>query len=137
MAVAVSTIHHFTIGCTVEELPPLLAFYTRTLGLKEGYRPALRHPGHWLYAGGHAILHLNALLQTSHAQSVGPVDHIALKATGLASTREALRAADVAFRETPLTGTSLYQVFLQDPLGLTVELNFDLTAETSEAGTVA
>jgi catechol 2,3-dioxygenase-like lactoylglutathione lyase family enzyme len=133
MAIEVSTLHHFTIGCTVDELPPLLAFYTRTIGLKQGFRPALRHPGHWLYAGGEAILHLNALLATSHAQGAGPVDHVALKAHGLEATRQALRAAEVAFRETPLKGTSLHQVFLQDPLGLTVELNFDLAVENAAA----
>jgi catechol 2,3-dioxygenase-like lactoylglutathione lyase family enzyme len=128
MSVDVSAIHHFTIGCAREDLPVLLDFYAGTLGLQEGYRPALRHPGHWLYAGGHAILHLNALLQVSPS-SVGPVDHVALKAHGLVLTREALRAANVPFRETPLTGTNLHQVFLNDPLGLTVELNFDLDVE--------
>jgi hypothetical protein len=61
------------------------------------------------------------------------VDHVALKAHGLEATREALRAAEVAFRETPLKGTSLHQVFLQDPLGLTVELNFDLAVENAAA----
>lgn len=129
MSIDVSAIHHVTIGCAREDLPVLLAFYAGTLGLQEGYRPALRHPGHWLYAGGHAVLHLNALLPRSPARQGGVVDHIALKARGLAATREALAAAEVAFSETPLKGTRLHQVFLQDPLGLKVELNFDLDLE--------
>ncbi|HMN78930.1 MAG TPA: VOC family protein [Burkholderiaceae bacterium] len=129
MSVTVSTIHHFTIGCAPGDLPVLLKFYTDTLGLKEGYRPALRHPGHWLYADGEAIVHLNALLQATPSPDGGPLDHVALKARGLAATRESLRAANVAFSETPLKGTSLHQVFLQDPLGLRIELNFDLAAE--------
>ena len=37
------------------------------------------------------------------------------------------------FSETPLTGTRLHQVFLTDPLGLKVELNFDLDAEAQAA----
>ncbi|WP_326536015.1 VOC family protein [Pseudorhodoferax sp.] len=126
---SVSAIHHFTIGCAPADLPVLLAFYTRILGLQNGYRPALRYPGHWLYAGGHAIVHLNALLQTSPARGSGPLDHVALKAHGLAATRAALRSAKVPFSETPLKGTSLHQVFLNDPLGLKVELNFDLASE--------
>lgn len=129
MSIAVSAIHHFTIGCAPGDLPVLLKFYTDTLGLKEGYRPDLRHPGHWLYVGDDAIVHLNALLQSTPSAGEGPLDHVALKAHGLAATRELLRAAKVAFRETPLKGTSLYQVFLQDPLGLRIELNFDLAAE--------
>lgn len=129
MSAAVSAIHHFTIGCAVGDLPMLLAFYTRTLGLQEGYRPALRHPGHWLYADGQAIIHLNALLESSPSADVGPLDHVALKAHGLIPTREFLRAANVPFTESPLTGTTLHQVFLKDPLGLRIELNFDLDVE--------
>ena len=126
---SVSAIHHFTIGCAPEDLPVLLDFYTGTLGLANGYRPALRYPGHWLYADGQAIVHLNALHQTSPPKGSGAFDHVALKAHGLASTRQALRTAQVPFSETPLKGTSLHQVFLNDPLGLKVELNFDLAAE--------
>mgnify|MGYP002151145567 CR=1 FL=1 len=42
----VSALHHVTIGCAPEDLPRLLAFYTTTIGLQQGYRPALRHPGY-------------------------------------------------------------------------------------------
>lgn len=129
MNTSVSAIHHFTIGCAPTDLPALLNFYTATLGLENGYRPALRYPGHWLYANGHAIVHLNALLTESPPRQSGPLDHVALKAHGLASTREALRIANVPFSEKPLHGTSLHQVFLNDPLGLKVELNFDLETE--------
>jgi catechol 2,3-dioxygenase-like lactoylglutathione lyase family enzyme len=133
MSTTVSAIHHFTIGCAVQDLPVLLDFYTRTLGLTEGFRPALRHPGHWLYADGKAIVHLNALLQASPNRHGGPLDHVALTARGLVSTRRALRAADVPFTERPLTGTSLHQLFVNDPFGLQVELNFDLDAEGQSA----
>lgn len=130
----VSALHHVTIGCAPEDLPRLLAFYTTTIGLQQGYRPALRHPGYWLYAGGHAIVHLNALLpQTPPVH--GPVDHVALMAHGLDATRKQLQEAHIPFAETPLKGTTLYQVFLQDPLGLRVELNFDLSVEGNSAGT--
>ncbi len=128
MSVVVSGLHHVTIGCAPGDLPGLLAFYTTTLGLQEGYRPALRHPGHWLYAGGQAVLHLNALLPLTPPDR-GPVDHMALKAHDLDATRQLLRDAQVPFQEQPLKGTTLHQVFVQDPLGLTVELNFDLAAE--------
>jgi catechol 2,3-dioxygenase-like lactoylglutathione lyase family enzyme len=128
MSADVSALHHVTIGCAPEDLPRLLDFYTTTIGLHEGYRPALRHPGHWLYAGTEAIVHLNALLAQTPPQH-GPVDHVALKAHGLVSTRKVLRDARIEFSEKPLNGTSLHQVFLKDPLGLTVELNFDLAVE--------
>ena len=129
MSIDVSAIHHFTVGCAAGDLPALLNFYAGTLGLKDGYRPALRYPGHWLYVGDQAIVHLNALLPATPSREGGPLDHVALKARGLVETREALRAANVPFSETPLKGTSLHQLFLADPLGLKVELNFDLDAE--------
>lgn len=129
MIAEVSGIHHFTVGCATGDLPVLLAFYTHTLGLQEGYRPGLRYPGHWLYAGGHAIVHLNALLPETPAREGGALDHVALKAHGFVSGRQALRDANIPFDEAPLRGTYLHQVFLRDPLGLKIELNFDLQAE--------
>jgi catechol 2,3-dioxygenase-like lactoylglutathione lyase family enzyme len=136
MNIDVSALHHVTIGCAPEDLPGLLDFYTTTIGLQQGYRPALRHPGYWLYAGGQAIVHLNALLPQSPPER-GPVDHVALMAHGLNATRQLLQEANIPFSETPLKGTSLYQVFVQDPLGLRVELNFDLAAEGLAPGHVA
>ncbi|MEJ8850807.1 VOC family protein [Variovorax rhizosphaerae] len=129
MIANVSAIHHFTVGCTPADLPALLEFYTRVVGLQQGYRPDLRNPGYWLYAGGHAIVHLNALLRETPVRDGGALDHVALQAHGLLSTRQALRDANVTFDEAPLKGTHLHQVFVEDPLGLRIELNFDLEAE--------
>lgn len=129
MTLEVTAIHHVTIGCALSDLPALLEFYTRVIRLQEGFRPALRHPGHWLYAGGHAIVHLNAMRQSSSLREGGAIDHIAFQAHNLRATREALRAADIPFSEAPLAGTTLHQIFLIDPLGVRVELNFDAGAE--------
>ena len=132
MSIDIAAIHHITIGCASEDLPGLLRFYSGILGLKKGYRPELLHPGYWLYADGQAIVHLNALLASSPSRDGGPVNHVALKACGLNATRAALRLANTPFSETPLKGTSLHQVFVSDPLGLRVELNFDLDKEGLE-----
>ncbi|RDI21984.1 glyoxalase/bleomycin resistance protein/dioxygenase superfamily protein [Pseudacidovorax intermedius] len=129
MSAAISALHHFTVGCAPGDLPVLLDFYTRVLGLKEGFRPALRHPGHWLYVGDQAIIHLNALHSSTPSRTGGALDHVALKAEGLHRMRRALNAARVPFSESPLAGTHLHQVFVEDPLGVKVELNFDLSRE--------
>jgi catechol 2,3-dioxygenase-like lactoylglutathione lyase family enzyme len=127
----ISGLHHFTIGCAPSELPALLAFYTGTIGLQDGFRPALRHPGHWLYCGGRAILHLNALLAEQHeAYGMGSVDHVSFHAHGLERTRAALRDANVSFSDIPLSGTFIQQIFLRDPIGTKVELTFDLQTES-------
>lgn len=129
MSIDIAAVHHVTIGCAPGDLPALHAFYTGVLGLREGYRPALRHPGFWLYAGDQAIVHLNALRASTPSREGGPLDHVAFKGDDLQATRSALLAARVPFRETPLAGTTLHQVFVEDPLGLSIELNFDLADE--------
>jgi catechol 2,3-dioxygenase-like lactoylglutathione lyase family enzyme len=134
VSAGISALHHFTVGCAPGDLPVLLDFYTRVLGLKDGFRPGLRHPGHWLYVGDQAIIHLNALRSSTPARSGGALDHVALKAEGLERTRQALKAAQVPFTESPLSGTHLHQVFVEDPLGLKVELNFDLHHEEAPYG---
>jgi catechol 2,3-dioxygenase-like lactoylglutathione lyase family enzyme len=58
-----------------------------------------------------------------------PDGHVALAAHGLHATRDALRAAGIRFDESPLKGTHRHQVFVEDPLGLRLELNFDMEAE--------
>jgi catechol 2,3-dioxygenase-like lactoylglutathione lyase family enzyme len=126
----ISGLHHFTIGCAPSELPALLAFYTGAIGLEDGHRPPLRHPGHWLYCRGRAILHLNALLAEQHeGYGLGTVDHVSFEAKGLDRTRAALQQAGLPFTEVPLAGTTIHQLFLRDPIGTRVELTFDLQAE--------
>jgi catechol 2,3-dioxygenase-like lactoylglutathione lyase family enzyme len=130
MSASISGLHHFTIGCAPGELPALLQFYTQGVGLEKGHRPPLRHPGHWLYCGGRAILHLNALHPEQHpVYGLGSVDHVSFRAHGLDATRAALLAAGISFTEIPLAGTDLHQLFLHDPLGTKVELTFDMLAE--------
>ncbi len=58
----VTGLHHFTIRCDAEDLPELEKFYVEVFDLRVGERPALRHPGRWLYGdAGQAIVHLNAV----------------------------------------------------------------------------
>lgn len=129
----VSGLHHYTLRCAPDELPALHDFYTRVIGLSVGARPEIPAPGYWLYAGGHAIVHLYAYL-AGHDDAVpayvtGPLDHISFRAQGLVATRAHLAAQRVPFTEAPVPGWPLHQVFINDPKGLKIEMTFDLTAE--------
>lgn len=55
------------------------------------------------------------------------VDHLALLATDLSGMHERLRAASLAFRERTVPSLGLHQVFVEDPSGVTIELNFPAT----------
>ena len=46
------------VNIRTRRLSVLRAFYTDVLGLKDGPRPPFGHPGAWLYAGDHPIVHL-------------------------------------------------------------------------------
>ena len=135
-------IDHFTLRVAPGELPLLLDFYRRVLRLVEGARPDFDFPGHWLYCEDRAVVHLagNApadeppLADGGH--STGKFNHVSLRASGLAEMREHLRAQCVAWREAPVPGMPLHQVFLRDPSGLLIELTYD-ASERERAGAIA
>lgn len=128
----VTALHHFTVRCTPDELPPLLDFYTRVMRLTVGARPEIPAPGAWLYAQGEPIVHLYAHLATPDRPVVpatGPLDHISFRARGLAEMRDHLNALGVPFAEAPVPGWPLHQLFLHDPRGLKIEMTFWLDQE--------
>jgi catechol 2,3-dioxygenase-like lactoylglutathione lyase family enzyme len=115
------TIDHVTINCA--DLAKSRAFYIDVLGLADGDRPNFSFPGAWLYAGEHAVVHLVG----SRGDVPGPTgnfDHVAFDASDLAAMRTRFAEAGVAFREAKVPGRPLHQVFLHDPDGVKIELNF-------------
>jgi len=101
------------------------AFYVDVLGFRVGDRPPFASRGYWLYLGDQPVLHLvqRAPGETHHDGS-GNVDHIAFRAVDIEGTRAALRAAGVAFREAVVPRDQTIQIFVHDPDGVQVELNF-------------
>ncbi|AMG88969.1 MULTISPECIES: VOC family protein [Bordetella] len=117
-------------------------FYTEILGFKEGYRPAFKFPGVWLYQGGdeadYGVVHLIGVdrddpqgladyLGDKDAASLhgsAAIDHLAFLATDLADMRARLANAGLDFRERTVPDLGLHQVFVEDPSGVTIELNY-------------
>jgi catechol 2,3-dioxygenase-like lactoylglutathione lyase family enzyme len=126
-----SGLNHFTIRCAPDDLPELLAFYTKFLHLKPGPRPAMPRPGYWLYIEDNPVVHLYACLEKRDSGPTGPLDHISFRAHGLEQTRAFLRAQGMAFDELPVEGWPIHQIFLRDPNGLKLELTFDLNQEST------
>jgi len=54
----------------------------------------------------------------------GTFDHIAFSATGLGDMLARLRKKNVAYRERAVPDLGLHQVFLDDPSGVVIELNY-------------
>jgi catechol 2,3-dioxygenase-like lactoylglutathione lyase family enzyme len=101
-------------------------FYVRALGLRVGDRPPFTSLGCWLYLGGQPVVHL-VQLAAGEARDVGSgrIDHVAFHGIDLGGTREALTAADIPFRETVVPRDRTVQIFIHDPDGLKIEINFE------------
>jgi catechol 2,3-dioxygenase-like lactoylglutathione lyase family enzyme len=99
-------------------------FYER-LGLRAGDRPPFASRGYWMYLNDHPVLHLVQRPDgQAHQDGSGNVDHIAFAADDLAGTKRRLEQAGVPFREAVVPRDGSLQLFVRDPDGITVELNF-------------
>jgi len=56
---------------------------------------------------------------------MGVVDHVAFRATGLLDLIDHLKKKGVDFKERRVNDQGLYQLFLIDPNGVKIELNFE------------
>ena len=135
------TLNHYSIRTA--DLDASRRFYADVLGLTVGPRPEFPFPGLWMYRGDHAdmanaVVHIIGLdladpqaltrylgdrSEASLAGS-GAVDHIAFHADGLAAMLAHLQAQGVPFRERSVASVGLHQVFLDDPCGVMIELNY-------------
>ena len=138
-----SHLEHFLIQ--TEDIDATRDWYVDVLGMREGPHPDFRFPVCWLYLGDEPVLHLTVggeavsdnrrkyLGQQSTATyGSGVVDHVAFRATGLREMMADLDARGVAYTRRQVDDQGLFQLFLTDPNGVKVELNF----AAEEAGDV-
>ena len=99
-------------------------FYVR-LGLRVGERPPFTSRGYWLYLGDQPVLHLVQRPDGEpHHDGSGNLDHVAFQAVDLEGTRRALADAGLAYRQAIVPSDNSVQIFVRDPDGIQVELNF-------------
>ena len=122
----IAGLNHFNIIAPTGLLADVRAFYVDIIGLSEGWRPDFDFDGHWLYAGDAPILHLMAGDEASEitSKSTGHLDHIALTASDLESVEARMIELGQSYSKRDVAGTTITQLFLYDPIGLGVELNF-------------
>jgi catechol 2,3-dioxygenase-like lactoylglutathione lyase family enzyme len=133
--VPLSHIEHVLVQTT--DMEATKRWYVDVLGMRVGPNPDFKFPVCWLYIGDRDVVHVTEgganvsanrhayLGQQSHDVSgSGAIDHIAFRATGLAETLTRLRRLNVPFKERQVDDQGLYQLFLFDPNGIKVEINF-------------
>ena len=119
----INGIDHFNIRTS--GLDRLCEFYTKVLALEIGDRPPFDSPGVWLYAGGHPILHVGIAEEGgADVDNTLPLDHIALETEGLMDAVARLEEAGIDYRMVDVPGREMKQIFVRDPDGVALELNF-------------
>jgi catechol 2,3-dioxygenase-like lactoylglutathione lyase family enzyme len=144
----IKRVDHYSIR--TPDLEASRRFYTEVIGLKAGPRPPFDFPGYWLYSGdppldlhnparNYGFVHLmgfdrdnpNALNdyvgtrdEAGPQTGTGALDHIAFAATGRSAMIERCRRHNVDFFERAVPLLGLHQMFIKDPNGVMIEINY-------------
>ena len=129
----VQALEHVTIRCA--QLQRTRDFYVELMGLTEGERPQFPFRGYWLYLAGIPVVHLVEASDSAGAwgrdivipnpeEGTGSFDHVAFKGDDFAAMRTKLQKAGMTFKERVVPGGRLSQLFVPDPEGVLVEINF-------------
>ena len=119
-------LNHFNVTAPAEVIKRVRDFYVEVLGLRVGERPGFRREGFWLYAGADPVVHLTIEdggdARTPAARTT--FDHVAFSCEGLREFVERLERAGVEYEADEVASLGQVQLFLRDPAGVGVELNF-------------
>ena len=120
------SINHIQLVAEKDLVIQLRDFYCDVIGLTEGFRPAFERFGFWLYIGDKDVLHLITPKEgDGRSSKKSSYDHVAFKATHYESVLKKLKHLEMPFEEKTIPGMKAHQIFLSDPAGNRVELNFD------------
>lgn len=121
------------INVVTTQLSETARFYAEVLGLQERDPPPNLDPAliRWMYnPAERPIFHLSSpgsLLDeepTDRGTSTGPVHHVALDCSDHASALAKVEAMGLARRLNDVPSIALKQIFIEDPNGILLELNF-------------
>jgi catechol 2,3-dioxygenase-like lactoylglutathione lyase family enzyme len=129
MAVSVGVLDHFNLR--TRKLADTVRFYEGVLGLEKGPRPNFGFPGAWMYSEGKAVVHLVDISATDEPQKPdsGVVHHVAFASTGFDGMADRLKSRGMPFDARQVPGGELWQIFVTDPNGVMIELNYEAATE--------
>lgn len=129
----ITELNHYNVQ--VADLEASIRFYRDVLGLNPGPRPNFTFNGAWLYCGETPVVHLaaapvGAVTQSGRVQEAGPapstgrLDHVAFTCRNLPEFRAKLDSLGVSYVHRDVPGGRVIQLFISDPDGVRIELNF-------------
>ena len=113
-------------------------FSVDVLGMTVGDRPDFEFPGYWLYVDGLPVVHLVGIdpdnpqglidylgeVDVDDLDSSGTLDHVAFVASDPDGFKKHLEQKSMPYRERDVPGMNLYQIFVDDPNKISVEVNY-------------
>ena len=111
-------------------------FYCALPGLVLGARPELGFPGYWIYLGDIPVIHIAEWKSYSEhsaalgipvstpAQGTGTLDHIAFNGQDADVMLERLESLGISYCLSEVPNVRLRQIFINDPNGIKIEMNF-------------
>ena len=137
MGMSVGVLDHFNIR--TRKLADTVRFYEDILGLEKGARPDFAFPGAWMYSEGKAVVHLVDISKTEEPQKPdsGVVHHVAFISRGFADMQQRLEGKGFKYDSRQVPGGELWQIFVDDPNGVMIELNYEAAKEEGVAAAPA
>jgi catechol 2,3-dioxygenase-like lactoylglutathione lyase family enzyme len=137
MGVSVGVLDHFNIR--TRKLDDTVRFYEDVLGLEKGPRPNFAFPGAWMYSEGKPVVHLVDISRTDEPQKPdsGVVHHVAFISRGFAGMKQRLQSGGFEHDARQVPGGDLWQIFVNDPNGVMIELNYEAAKEQGAAAPTA
>jgi catechol 2,3-dioxygenase-like lactoylglutathione lyase family enzyme len=129
----VGVLDHFNIR--TRKLADTVRFYEEILGLENGDRPNFAFPGAWMYSEGRPVVHLVDISPTAEPQKPdsGVVHHVAFASRDFAGMKARLQSKGMPFDTRQVPGGDLWQIFVNDPNGVMIELNYEAAKEQGGA----
>lgn len=113
------------VNLRVRDLEASRTFYVDVLGLRTGPRPPFASVGYWLYIADQPVVHLvQAPPGASLVAGTGAIDHVAFRGVAYEATRDRFVSLGVPCREAVVPHDGTRQLFVNDPDGIKIELNF-------------
>ncbi len=126
---SVGLLDHFNIR--TRKLAETVRFYEDVLDLTNGDRPNFPFPGAWMYSEGKPVVHLVDISKTDEQQKPdsGVVHHVAFASNGFAGMKQRLTSRGLPFDVREVPGVAVWQIFVTDPNGVMLELNYEMANE--------
>jgi catechol 2,3-dioxygenase-like lactoylglutathione lyase family enzyme len=126
---SVGVLDHFNIR--TRKLGDTVRFYEEVLDLKNGERPNFTFPGAWMYSEGKPVVHIVDIGATDEPQKPdsGVVHHVAFASHGFAGMKQRLKSRGLPFDVREVPGVAVWQIFVTDPNGVMIELNYEMAKE--------